>query len=111
MSGDGLHSQQVLRNKPIVLNHKISCNPSSIDPDTGILSCGNNLFCKPSYTSELGGICAHMLHDHEDLEKVDAPLDSVSQMNHVFDHPLASNEGEPLRRSSSTYHLAGGELD
>ena len=33
------------------------CIPSSNDPDIGILSCGQGMFCKPSEDSFLGGQC------------------------------------------------------
>lgn len=33
------------------------CDPTSTDPDTGILSCGEGLTCRKSDASDLGGFC------------------------------------------------------
>ena len=33
------------------------CDPSSEDPDVGILSCGTSNYCQPIAESKLGGIC------------------------------------------------------
>jgi hypothetical protein len=35
-----------------------ACDPSSTDPDTGVLSCGEGRYCKPNKSSDLGGECA-----------------------------------------------------
>jgi len=39
----------------------ISCDPSSSDPDVGILSCGEGKQCVPSKTSSLGGRCKKVM--------------------------------------------------
>ncbi len=55
-------SARALENQPISSSHvkdqsAAICDPSSMDPDVGVLSCGSGGLCTPSLKSVLGGIC------------------------------------------------------
>lgn len=67
----GLKLQRVLRNTRDDMKSHIPCNPTSVDPDTGILSCGQGYFCKPNAASDLGGVCSissYVDNEHQGLE-------------------------------------------
>jgi len=49
--------EAALKNALSKFTRPVLCNPESSDADVGILSCGQDRFCKPSATSDLGGIC------------------------------------------------------
>lgn len=57
----GLRSQRkVLENSSTHLEYRSSnvlCNPTSTDPDVGILSCGEGRFCQSTASSSIGGLC------------------------------------------------------
>jgi hypothetical protein len=48
----------LLMNMPIAVEDVKPCNPSSKDPDVGILSCGKGKFCEQDENLFLGGKCA-----------------------------------------------------
>lgn len=50
-----LRPSRILKNPRI--DRRPKCNPSSVDPDVGILSCGSDQYCMESKLSELGGVC------------------------------------------------------
>lgn len=52
-----------LRNNKNIKNNNKPCDPSSVDPDVGILSCGGKgSFCQPNENSFLGGTCVQAPH-------------------------------------------------
>lgn len=50
-------SERILQNSPSALETVVPCDPTSSNPDTGILSCDNDYLCTPFSLSPLGGIC------------------------------------------------------
>lgn len=67
-------------------NKVLPCNPTSTDADTGILSCGENSFCKPVSWSLLGGVCTGT---------------SQAEFGHGFDNDGESAAGAVLMKSST----------
>ena len=57
----------VLRNSVF---RKKECNPTSTDPDIGVLSCGQGRYCQESVQHGLGGVCAgkETAEVHRDLQ-------------------------------------------
>ncbi len=58
----GAHASRVLKNQPIASSDvkdpsAALCDPSSMDPDVGVLSCESGSHCSLSLRSVLGGIC------------------------------------------------------
>ena len=60
----GQYDNAVIRNRhSTIKNEEKPCDPTSRDPDIGILSCGSSWYCKQSTNSTLGGVCAEIGHD------------------------------------------------
>ena len=43
----------------------VPCDPKSTEADVGILSCGKDHTCEPSFTSPLGGVCTPLESSHQ----------------------------------------------
>ena len=68
-SSYGVSGGGVLRNLQKNKSTPNECDPSSIEPDVGILSCGTSHYCLESQHSSLGGLCLRNA-DSMELPKV-----------------------------------------
>jgi hypothetical protein len=98
--------ERVLRNTPTLIQHshhrqniveQKECDPTSVDPDIGILSCGFNQYCVTSERSILGGQCIPAVsNDHllrRRVEEEDDDHSSVNETNqNVFEYLLMDCE-------------------
>jgi hypothetical protein len=58
------------------------CDPSSVDPDVGILSCGAEYQCVSDDTSELGGVCTSISRELQDAVCEPCPNGALDEANY-----------------------------
>lgn len=74
------------------------CNPSSDDPDVGILSCGEGLFCNFSKDSPMGGKC--------ESKKTKTTLEMIGATSRFRNGGILKNGREAGLRSEECYPVA-----